>query len=105
MTTTIEADAAYTHLISNGNIDRRSNPDGKPVLKPGDPSRQIITYENPVPMAPYLFLACVGTWDALRDEVTYDSGRTVRLEYLAPPGTVAGVRIMNIRVIPIALSV
>ena len=64
MTTTIEADAAYTHLISNGNIDRRSNPDGKPVPKPGDPSRQVITYENPVPMAPYLFLVCVGTWDA-----------------------------------------
>ncbi len=93
MTTTIEADAAYTHLISNGNIDRHSNPDGKPVPKHGDPSRQIITYENPVPMAPYLFLVCVGTWDSLSDEVTYDSGRTVRLEYLAPPGTVDGVRI------------
>ena len=93
MTTTIEADAAYTHLISNGNIDRHSNPDGKPVPKPGDPSRQIITYENAVPMAPYLFLVCVGTWASLSDEVTYDSGRTVRLEYLAPPGTVDGVRI------------
>ena len=93
MTTTIEADAAYTHLISNGNIDRHSNPDGKPVPKPGDSSRQIITYENAVPMAPYLFLVCVGTWDSLSDEVTYDSGRTVRLEYLAPPGTVDGVRI------------
>ena len=93
MTTTIEADAAYTHLISNGNVSRRSNPDGKPLPKPGDPSRQIITYENPVPMAPYLFLACAGTWDILRDEVTYDSGRTVRLEYLIPPGAVEGVRI------------
>ncbi len=29
MTTTIEADAAYTHLISNGNISRHANPDGK----------------------------------------------------------------------------
>jgi aminopeptidase N len=93
MTTTIEADAAYTHLISNGNINRHSNPDGKPVAKPGDPSRQIITYDNVVPMAPYLFLVCVGTWDTLRDEVMYDSGRTVRLEYLAPPGAVDDVRI------------
>ena len=93
MTTTIEADAAYTHLISNGNISRAANPDGRPVLKPGDPSRQVITYENPVPMAPYLFLVCVGTWDALVDEVSYDSGRTVRLEYLVPPGMVDGARI------------
>ena len=93
MTTTIEADAAYTHLISNGNISRRSNPDGKPVLKLGDPSRQVITYENPVPMAPYLFLACAGTWDTLVGQVTYDSGRTVRLEYLVPAGTAEGARI------------
>ena len=94
MTTTIEADAAYTHLISNGNIDPRSNPDGKPVLDPGDPKRQVITYNNPIPMAPYLFIACVGTWDMLVDHVTYeDSGRTVRLEYLVPPGRTDGVRI------------
>ena len=86
MTTTIEADSAYTHLISNGNISRRLNPDGKPVHKPGDPSRQIITYENPVPMAPYLFLVCAGTWETLEDTVTYESGRTVKLEYLVPPG-------------------
>ena len=56
MTTTIEADAAYTHLISNGNISPRTNPDGVPVLKPGDPTRKIITFENALPMAPYLFL-------------------------------------------------
>lgn len=93
MTTTIEADRAYTHLISNGNIDRRVNPEGRPVPKPGDPSRQVLTFENPVPMAPYLFLVCVGTWDTLVDEVKYESGRTVRLEYLAPPGVLEHVRI------------
>jgi aminopeptidase N len=93
MTTTIEADAAYTHLISNGNIRRSTNPEGRPVLKPGDPSRQIITYDNPLPMAPYLFLVCAGTWDVLTDEVTYESGRTVRLEYLVPPGCRDQVRI------------
>ena len=43
MTTTIEADAAYRHLITNGNISRTSNPDAIPVPKPEDPSRQIIS--------------------------------------------------------------
>lgn len=93
MTTSIEADARYTHLISNGNVCRRTNPHGKPVLKPGDPSRKIITYENNIPMAPYLFIAAVGTWDTLEDEVTYPSGRKVRLEYLVPPGRIAGARV------------
>ncbi|MEW6532472.1 MAG: DUF3458 domain-containing protein [Thermodesulfobacteriota bacterium] len=93
MTTTIEADARYTHLITNGNISRLTNPDGVPVPKPGDLSRQIITYENPLPMAPYLFLVCVGTWDMLSDQVTCDSGRAVRLEYLVPPGRVDGARV------------
>jgi aminopeptidase N len=93
MTTTIEADAAYTHLISNGNISRDLNPDGLPILKPGDPSRKLIRYENPIPMAPYLFLVCCGTWDMLEDTVTLDSGKSVKLEYLVPPGRVDHVRI------------
>lgn len=93
MTTTLEADSAYTHLISNGNIDRSLNPDGRPVPKPGDPGRQLIRFHNPVPMAPYLFIACAGTWDALSDSITFSSGRTVRLEYLVPPGAVNDVRI------------
>lgn len=86
MTTTLEGDARYTHLISNGNISRRHNPDGLPVPVPGRPHRKRITYHNPVPMAPYLFIACAGTWDELVDFVTYPSGRTIRLEYLVPPG-------------------
>jgi aminopeptidase N len=93
MTTTLEADAGYTHLISNGNISKELNPDGVPIAKPGDPARQIITYENPIPMAPYLFLVAVGTWDTLRDTVTYESGRTVQLEYLVPPGRVKDARV------------
>ncbi|HMK43523.1 MAG TPA: M1 family metallopeptidase, partial [Dissulfurispiraceae bacterium] len=93
MTTTIEADARYTHLISNGNICHSSNPAGKPVPKSDDPTRQVITYENPIPMAPYLFIVCAGTWDMLADEVVYPSGRTVRLEYLVPPGMTDAVRI------------
>lgn len=93
MTTTIEADRAYTHLISNGNVSRDTNPGGKPVPKPGDPRRQLITFENPIPMAPYLFLVCAGTWDTLADEVVYESGRRARLEYLVPRGAVNDVRI------------
>jgi aminopeptidase N len=93
MTTTLEADASYTHLISNGNISKKLNPAGKPVAKPGDPGRQIIMYENHVPMAPYLFLAAAGTWDVLTDTVAYESGREVRLEYLVPRGRIDDARI------------
>ncbi len=93
ITTTIEADSAYTHLISNGNVSSLLNPEGRPVPKKGSPGRQVITFENPIPMAPYLFLVCAGTWDTLADTVTYPSGRTVRLEYLVPPGAVEDVRI------------
>ncbi len=92
-TTTIEADARYTHLISNGNIDRTLCPDGRPVPKPGAPDRKLIRFLNPVPMAPYLFLVCAGTWDVLADEVVYPSGRRVQLEYLVPPGSTAEARI------------
>ena len=86
MNTLIEADARYTHLISNGNICRQTNPQGKPVPLESDPSRQVMKYVNPVPMAPYLFIVCAGTWDTLIDEVVYDTGKVVRLEYLTPPG-------------------
>lgn len=91
--TTLEGDSRYTHLISNGDVDRASNPSGKPEPKPGDPSRRVITYVNPVPMAPYLFIACAGTWDELDDEVTYPEGKRIRLEYLVPPGRLAGAKV------------
>lgn len=93
MTTTLEADARYTHLISSGDVCRDSNPDGVPVLKPGDPSLKVITYRNTIPMAPYLFVVCVGTWDVLEDEIVYPSGRCVKLEYLVPPGRLKGAEI------------
>lgn len=93
MTTTIEADSAYTHLVSNGNVSRRHNPDGTPVPKKGDAARKVITYENPVPMAPYLFFVAAGTWDTLTDEVAFPSGRKARLEYLVPPGSAEEARI------------
>ena len=93
MRTTLEADVAYTHLISNGDIDREANPDGVPVRKPGHPDRQIITFNNRIPMPPYLFIACAGTWDVLKDRAVYGNGRTVNLEYLVPPGQSAGAAI------------
>lgn len=93
MTTTIEADASYVRMISNGNICPELNPNGKPVPKPGSPGRQVIRYRNSIPMPPYLFLVCIGTWDTLTDSITYPSGQTVSLEYLVPPGRVEGARI------------
>ncbi len=89
--TTLEGDARYTHLISNGDVDRAANPGGVPVPVSGAPERQRITYVNTVPMAPYLFIACAGTWDVLRETVTLDATaalprKTVGLEYLVPPG-------------------
>lgn len=93
MTTTLEGDARYTHMISNGNISRHHNPEGVPIPVPGSPHRKRITYHNPVAMAPYLFIACAGTWDDLVDFVTYPSGRTVRLEYLVPFGRRQDARI------------
>ncbi len=93
MRTTLEGDVAYTHLISNGNVDLSLNPDGVPVRIPNRPGRQIITFDNPVPMAPYLFIACAGTWDVLKDRAVYDNGRTVNLEYLVPSGQRGGAEI------------
>lgn len=93
--TTLEGDARYTHLISNGDPDRTTNPDGVPVPVPGDPTRRRITYVNPVPMAPYLFIACAGTWDELSDEVSFPiegGAKTIRLSYLVPPGKIEGAR-------------
>jgi aminopeptidase N len=93
MRTTLEADVAYTHLISNGDIDPAQNPNGVPVRKPSQPDRQVITFNNRIPMPPYLFIACAGTWDVLKDTVAYDDGRTVNLEYLVPPGQSTGAAI------------
>ena len=82
--TVMEGDARYTHLISNGDlVEQRRLDDG----------RQRFVYEMRRPMAPYLFLACAGTWEVLADEVEYpDTHRKVKLEYLVPPGHLNGAR-------------
>lgn len=91
--TTLEGSSRYTHLITNGDISRETNPDGIPVPLPNDPSRMRITYVNTIPMPPYLFLVAAGTWDVLADSVKTDTGRVVRLEYLVPRGLTAGARL------------
>lgn len=91
--TTLEGTSHYTHLITNGDICPETNPEGVPVLLPGDPSRMRITYVNAIPMPPYLFIAAAGTWEVLTDHVTTEAGRTIRLEYLVPPGKLEGARI------------
>lgn len=82
--TTLEGDARYTHLVSNGDLVEDAVVGG----------RRRCVYEMRRPMAPYLFLACAGTWEVLSDAVTYpDTGKTVKLEYLVPPGHRDGARI------------
>ena len=82
--TALEGDARYTHLISNGDLVGDTTADG----------RRTVVYENRKPMAPYLFIACAGTWEVLADEVEYpDTHRRIRLEYLVPPGHLDGARV------------
>ena len=83
--TALEGDARYTHLISNGDLVED--------VQIADGRRRCV-YEMRKPMAPYLFIACAGTWEVLADSVAYpDSGRVVKLEYLVPPGHLDGARI------------
>ncbi len=82
--TRLEGDARYTHLVSNGDLVEEGT---------CGEGRKFVVYENRQRMAPYLFIACAGTWEVLRDEVTYpDTGRKVKLEYLVPPGHIEGAR-------------
>ena len=82
--TVMEGDARYTHLISNGDLVEKAEIGG---------GRRRVVYEMRRPMAPYLFLACAGTWEVLADEVEYpDTHRRVKLEYLVPPGHLDGAR-------------
>lgn len=91
--TTIEANAAYTHLISNGDVCKETNPAGIPEPLASDPTRKSITYVNTIPMPPYLFVAAVGTWEEVSDFVVLPNGRKVKLEYLVPPGKAKGAKL------------
>jgi aminopeptidase N len=96
--TTLEGDTRYTHMISNGDVDRQTNPDGTPLPLPQNLDRSQITYINNVPMTPYLFIACAGTWESLAETVSFTAtddlpASTVTLEYLVPPGRLDDARI------------
>ena len=78
--TTITANAAYTNLISNGDVGIERHPVGG--------GRDSITYHNcTTPMAPYLFFLGVGTYDTFIRPFEYPDGTTFTLELLVPPGT------------------
>lgn len=91
--TTIEASSAYTHLISNGDVCKETNPRGVPEPLENNTSRKRITYVNNIPMPPYLFVAAVGTWEEVSDFVVLPNGRKVKLEYLVPPGKANGAKL------------
>ncbi len=100
--TLLEGDERYTHLISNGDCLKAdaSEPEYAGILETLGVSAEIpsgrkrVLYRNTRAMAPYLFIACVGTWDVLRDEVVYpDTGQKIKLEYLVPPGRTDGARV------------
>ncbi len=78
-TTTIIADAHYSHLISNGDVVKPRKSSGK--------GRSTITYDNTkTPMAPYLFFLGCGTYDAFTKECEYPDGISCSLELLVFPG-------------------
>ncbi|HUK39045.1 MAG TPA: M1 family metallopeptidase [Methanomicrobiales archaeon] len=79
-TTTIIADARYTHLLSNGDVVEARNRASE--------GRDRIRYANTVtPMAPYLFFLGVGTYAAFERQLEYPDGKTFMLELLVPPGS------------------
>ncbi len=79
-TTTITADAAYTNIISNGDVGVERHPAGG--------GRDTITYRNcTTPMAPYLFFLGIGTYDTFTRPFEYPDGTTFTLELLVPPET------------------
>ncbi len=79
-TTTITANAAYTNIISNGDVGVERHPAGE--------GRDTITYHNcTTPMAPYLFFLGVGTYDTFTRPFEYPDGTSFTLELLVPPGT------------------
>jgi len=73
----IEADAAYTHLLSNGNLAKSGlTPDG----------RRFAEWSDPFPKPSYLFALVAGDLDVLEDTFVTASGRTVRLAIYVDQG-------------------
>jgi aminopeptidase N len=76
-TVRIEADAAFSRLLSNGNlIEAGELADG----------RHYAVWRDPFPKPSYLFALVAGELDVLEDELTTVSGRTVELRIYVDPG-------------------
>jgi aminopeptidase N len=76
-TVRIEADAAFEHLLSNGNLTESGDlPDG----------RRYAVWNDPFPKPSYLFALVAGRLDVLEDSLVTMSGRTVDLRIYVDPG-------------------
>ncbi|MGA0605421.1 aminopeptidase N [Phenylobacterium sp. VNQ135] len=76
-TVRIEADKAFHHLLSNGNlIEQGALPDG----------RHFAVWNDPFPKPSYLFALVAGELDVLEDKLVTMSGRTVDLRIYVDPG-------------------
>ncbi|MES2895693.1 MAG: aminopeptidase N [Pseudomonadota bacterium] len=76
-TVRIEADKAFRHLLSNGNLmDAGALPDG----------RHFAVWNDPFPKPCYLFALVAGELDVLEDRLVTMSGRTVDLRIFVDPG-------------------
>jgi len=73
----IEADRAYTHLLSNG------NPVGSGAV---ENNRFYAEWEDPFPKPSYLFALVAGDLDVLADKFITMSGREVALRVFVDPG-------------------
>ena len=76
-TVRIEADAAFPHLLSNGNL-LESGP------LPG--GRHFAVWQDPFPKPCYLFALVAGELDVLEDRFVTMSGRSVALKIYVDPG-------------------
>jgi len=76
-TVRIEADAAFEHLLSNGNLtDSGETPNG----------RRFAVWNDPFPKPSYLFALVAGRLDVLEDSLITMSGREVALRIYVDPG-------------------
>ncbi|MDE2488626.1 MAG: aminopeptidase N [Alphaproteobacteria bacterium] len=76
-TVRIEADAAYPHLLSNGNLTEKGELPG---------GRHYAVWNDPFPKPCYLFALVAGELDVLEDKLTTMSGRSVELRIFVDPG-------------------
>ena len=76
-TVRIEADKAFAHLLSNGNLVEQGELPG---------GRHFAVWNDPFPKPSYLFALVAGELDVLEDSLVTMSGRTVALRIYVDPG-------------------